>query len=70
MQYFLKLFVRTSQNSVMAKFAEFLFHALGGIEQQRRVGLGETDEQLEKGEGAQEKCRKKMPTTSKIVANL
>ena len=31
---------------------------------------GETDEQLEKGEGAQEKCRKKMPTTSKIVANL
>jgi hypothetical protein len=28
LQYFLKLFVRTSQNSVMAKFAEFLFHAL------------------------------------------
>jgi hypothetical protein len=51
-------------------FREFPFHALGGIEQQRRVGLGETDEQLEKGEGAQEKCRKKMPTTSKIVANL
>jgi hypothetical protein len=29
--------MRTSENSVNAKFAEFAFHALGGIEQQRRA---------------------------------
>jgi hypothetical protein len=28
MQYFLKLFQRTSENPIQAKFAEFYFHAL------------------------------------------